>query len=132
MDRVPRRESTLFPTAVVVALRGDSMLFALGKGPCCRTHGAPRRPIIRHALKPPGEGHQRGRRCARLDAAAIRKSFVEKLFFEVAKFPGVATRNDHYSRWPARCATGSCTGGSLGAHLLEEQRRTVIYLSPST
>ena len=22
--------------------------------------------------------------------------FVEKLFFELAKFPGVATRNDHY------------------------------------
>ena len=31
-----------------------------------------------------------------LDAASIRRDFVEKLFFELAKFPGVATRNDHY------------------------------------
>ena len=65
-----------------------------------------------------------------LDAAAIRKSFVEKLFFEVAKFPGVATRNDHYlalaravrdrilHRWIRSART-----------YLEEQHRTVIYLS---
>ncbi|HUM02045.1 MAG TPA: glycogen/starch/alpha-glucan phosphorylase [Thermoanaerobaculia bacterium] len=64
------------------------------------------------------------------DAAAIRKSFVEKLFFEVAKFPGVATRNDHYlalaravrdrilHRWIRSART-----------YLEEQHRTVIYLS---
>jgi starch phosphorylase len=31
-----------------------------------------------------------------LDAASIRRGFEEKLFFELAKFPGVATRNDHY------------------------------------
>ncbi|MEO8055281.1 MAG: glycogen/starch/alpha-glucan family phosphorylase, partial [Acidobacteriota bacterium] len=65
-----------------------------------------------------------------LDSASIRKSFVEKLFFEVAKFPGVATRNDHYlalaravrdrilHRWIRSART-----------YLEEQRRTVIYLS---
>ena len=64
------------------------------------------------------------------DAAAIRRSFVEKLFFEVAKFPGVATRNDHYlalaravrdrilHRWIRSART-----------YLEEQHRTVIYLS---
>lgn len=65
-----------------------------------------------------------------LDAGAIRRSFVEKLFFEVAKFPGVATRNDHYlalaravrdrilHRWIRSART-----------YLEEQHRTVIYLS---
>jgi len=31
-----------------------------------------------------------------LDAASIRTDFMQKLFFELAKFPGVATRNDHY------------------------------------
>jgi starch phosphorylase len=65
-----------------------------------------------------------------VDAGAIRRSFVEKLFFEVAKFPGVATRNDHYlalaravrdrvlHRWIRSART-----------YLEEQHRTVIYLS---
>ncbi len=65
-----------------------------------------------------------------LDAAAIRRSFVEKLFLELAKFPGVATRNDHYlalaravrdrilHRWIRSART-----------YLEEQHRTVIYLS---
>ena len=65
-----------------------------------------------------------------LDAAAIRRSFVEELFFELAKFPGVATRNDHYlalaravrdrllHRWIRSART-----------YLEEQHRTVIYLS---
>src|SRR5256886_16314308 len=31
-----------------------------------------------------------------LDAASIARDLVEKLYFELAKFPGVATRNDHY------------------------------------
>jgi starch phosphorylase len=65
-----------------------------------------------------------------LDAASIRRSFVEKLFFEVAKFPGVATRNDHYlalaravrdrilHRWIRSART-----------YLEGQHRTVVYLS---
>jgi hypothetical protein len=30
------------------------------------------------------------------DAASLRRYFIHKLFFELAKFPGVATRNDHY------------------------------------
>src|SRR5262245_4577342 len=65
-----------------------------------------------------------------LDPDSIRRDFVQKLFFELAKFPGVATKNDHYHaislavrdrmlhRWvqSARAA-------------LEEQQRTVIYLS---
>ncbi len=65
-----------------------------------------------------------------LDAETIRRSFVEKLFFELAKFPGVATRNDHclalaravrdrmLHRWIRTART-----------YLEEQTRTVIYLS---
>ncbi|MCG3195358.1 MAG: Maltodextrin phosphorylase [Thermoanaerobaculia bacterium] len=65
-----------------------------------------------------------------LDAESIRRSFTEKLFFELAKFPGVATQNDHYlalahavrdrilHRWIRSART-----------FLEEQHRTVIYLS---
>src|SRR5258705_9179629 len=64
------------------------------------------------------------------DARSIRLDFVEKLFFELAKFPGVATRNDHYlalaytvrdrllHRWVRSART-----------YLEGQHRTVIYLS---
>ncbi len=65
-----------------------------------------------------------------VDARSIRHDFVEKLFFELAKFPGVATRNDHYlalaytvrdrllHRWVRSART-----------YLEGQHRTVIYLS---
>lgn len=65
-----------------------------------------------------------------LDAASIRRAFIEKLFFELAKFPGVATRNDHYlalayavrdrllHRWVRSART-----------YLEGQHRSVIYLS---
>src|SRR5260370_1021212 len=65
-----------------------------------------------------------------VDARSIRHDFVEKLFFELAKFPGVATRNDHYlalayivrdrllHRWVRTART-----------YLEGQHRTVIYLS---
>ncbi len=65
-----------------------------------------------------------------LDAKAIRHAFVEKLFFELAKFPGVATKNDHYlalahvvrdrllHRWVRSAST-----------YLEQKCRTVIYLS---
>ena len=65
-----------------------------------------------------------------IDAHSIRNAFVEKLFFELAKFPGVATRNDHYlalaytvrdrllHRWVRSART-----------YLEGQHRTVIYLS---
>jgi starch phosphorylase len=64
------------------------------------------------------------------DAASIRRDFVTKLFFELAKFPGVATRNDHYMalalalrdrllhRWLRSART-----------YLEGEHRTVIYLS---
>jgi starch phosphorylase len=65
-----------------------------------------------------------------LDAASIRHDFVQKLYFELAKFPGVATRNDHYlalayavrdrvlHRWVRSART-----------YLETKSRTVIYLS---
>ena len=65
-----------------------------------------------------------------LDAASIRGDFVRKLFFELAKFPGVATRNDHYlalalavrdrllHRWVRSART-----------YLEGEHRTVLYLS---
>src|SRR3954465_10768650 len=65
-----------------------------------------------------------------LDVPSIRIDFIRKLFFELAKFPGVATRNDHYlalaytvrdrllHRWVRSART-----------YLEGQHRTVIYLS---
>jgi starch phosphorylase len=65
-----------------------------------------------------------------LDAASIARGVVEKLFFELAKFPGVATRNDHYlalayavrdrllHRWARSART-----------YLEGKHRTLIYLS---
>jgi starch phosphorylase len=64
------------------------------------------------------------------DAPAIRDDFKKKLFFELAKFPGVATVNDCYLalayairdrlllRWVRSART-----------YLEGQHRTVIYLS---
>ena len=64
------------------------------------------------------------------DAASLRRAFIQKLFFELAKFPGVATRNDHYlalayvvrdrllQRWVRSART-----------YLEGKHRTVIYLS---
>ncbi|MBK6519142.1 MAG: glycogen/starch/alpha-glucan phosphorylase [Polyangiaceae bacterium] len=64
------------------------------------------------------------------DLEALREGFVEKLYFTLAKFPGVATRNDHYlaaaylvrdrllNRW-IRSARS----------YLEGEHRTVIYLS---
>jgi starch phosphorylase len=65
-----------------------------------------------------------------IDAASLRDDFVKKLFFQLAKFPGVATRNDNYMalsyavrdrlllRWVHSART-----------FLEQQCRTVIYLS---
>ncbi len=64
------------------------------------------------------------------DATSIGRDIVAKLYLELAKFPGVATLNDHYlalayairdrvmHRWVA-----SARG------YLEDKRRTVIYLS---
>src|SRR6476646_4777690 len=65
-----------------------------------------------------------------MDARSIRNDFIRKLFFELAKFPGVATKNDYYlalayavrdrlmHRWVRSART-----------YLEGQHRTVIYLS---
>jgi len=64
------------------------------------------------------------------DAASIRRDFLRKLYFDLAKFPGVATRNDHYlalalavrdrllHRWVRSART-----------YLEGEHRTVLYLS---
>ncbi len=64
------------------------------------------------------------------EPAELRRDFVRKLFFQLAKFPGVATKNDHYMalaylirdrllyRWVRSART-----------FLEGQHRTVIYLS---
>ncbi len=64
------------------------------------------------------------------DSRAIRNDFVRKLFFQLAKFPGVATTNNHYlalafavrdrilHRWVRSART-----------YLEGEHRTVIYLS---
>src|SRR3954469_20958306 len=64
------------------------------------------------------------------DAGTLSRDVLDKLFTELAKFPGVATTNDHYlalsyavrdrllHRWV-----------SSARSYLEEKRRTVIYLS---
>ncbi len=65
-----------------------------------------------------------------VDSQSIRHDFVQKLFFELAKFPGVATENDHYlalayavrdrllQRWVHSART-----------YLDGEHRTVVYLS---
>ena len=64
------------------------------------------------------------------EAAGLRDDIISKLYVELAKFPAVATRNDHYlalsfairdrllKRWVASAQ-----------RVLTERRRTVIYLS---
>jgi glycogen phosphorylase len=64
------------------------------------------------------------------DANSLRRAVIDKMYFELAKFPGVATKNDHYlalafavrdrllHRWVASAKS-----------ILEQKRRTVIYLS---
>src|SRR3954465_10515306 len=64
------------------------------------------------------------------DAATLAHDHIRKLYFELAKFPAVATKNDHYlalsfavrdrllHRWV-----------SSARSYLQEKRRTVIYLS---
>ena len=64
------------------------------------------------------------------EAAGLRDDIISKLYVELAKFPAVATRNDHYlalafavrdrllRRWVASAQ-----------RVLTERRRTVIYLS---
>src|SRR5690349_21312214 len=65
-----------------------------------------------------------------LDARSIRRDFVAKLFFELAKFPGVATRNDHYLAlaYVVRDRLLHRWVRSARAYL-EGQHRTVVYLS---
>ncbi|MBL0311256.1 MAG: glycogen/starch/alpha-glucan phosphorylase [Holophagaceae bacterium] len=65
-----------------------------------------------------------------VDADSLRRDFIEKLFYQQAKFPAVATLNDHYlalayvvrdrllSRWTRTART-----------YFEEGSRTVAYLS---
>ena len=65
-----------------------------------------------------------------LDAASFRSDFLRRLFLDVAKFPGVASGNDHYiaialavrdrllHRWVSSART-----------FLEGENRTLIYLS---
>ncbi|MEO8178904.1 MAG: glycogen/starch/alpha-glucan phosphorylase [Deltaproteobacteria bacterium] len=65
-----------------------------------------------------------------LDEQTLRTDFLRKLYYELAKFPGVATRNDHYlalaytvrdrllHRWVRSART-----------YLDGQHRTVVYLS---
>jgi glycogen phosphorylase len=64
------------------------------------------------------------------DAETLRRDLINKLYVELAKFPAVATRNDHYLalsfavrdrllyRWVASARA-----------ILEQKRRAVIYLS---
>ncbi|MBI4191985.1 MAG: glycogen/starch/alpha-glucan phosphorylase [Betaproteobacteria bacterium] len=81
-------------------------------------------------LHPPIHGMREDEIETGLDAASIRHDFVQKLFFVLAKFPGVATRNDHYlalahavrdrvlHRWVRSART-----------YLEGAHRNVVYLS---
>ena len=64
------------------------------------------------------------------DPRGLARDVLDKLYTELAKFPGVATKNDHYlalsyavrdrllQRWV-----------SSARAILEQRRRTVIYLS---
>jgi glycogen phosphorylase len=65
-----------------------------------------------------------------LDVPSIRTDFIRKLFFELAKFPGVATTNDHYLAlaYAVRDRLMHRWVRSARAYL-EGQHRTVIYLS---
>ncbi len=64
------------------------------------------------------------------DADSIRTDFIKKLYLELAKFPGVATRNDHYLAlsWVVRDRVLHRWVRSARTYL-EGQHRTVIYLS---
>jgi glycogen phosphorylase len=64
------------------------------------------------------------------DAASIQHDFVRKLYFELAKFPGVASENDHYLAlaYAVRDRVLHRWVSSARAYL-EGGHRTVIYLS---
>ncbi|MCC6620087.1 MAG: glycogen/starch/alpha-glucan phosphorylase [Deltaproteobacteria bacterium] len=65
-----------------------------------------------------------------MDAESIRHDFVKKLYLELAKFPGVATKNDHYLAlsWVVRDRVLHRWVRSARTYL-EGRHRTVIYLS---
>jgi starch phosphorylase len=64
------------------------------------------------------------------DPDSIARDVVEKLFFELAKFPGVATRNDHYLALAYAIRDRLLHGwvNSARSYLLGK-RRILIYLS---
>ena len=74
----------------------------------------------------PGDAETR----PRSDAKSIAHDHISKLYFEVAKFPGVATTNDHYLAlsYAIRDRLLHRWVGSARSYL-EDKRRTVIYLS---
>jgi starch phosphorylase len=64
------------------------------------------------------------------DASSIRRDFVQKLFFDLGKFPGVATRNDHYLALAFAIRDRTLFRWVKSARTyLEGKHRTVIYLS---
>ena len=64
------------------------------------------------------------------DAASIRRDFLHKLFFVLGKFPGVASRNDHFMALALAVRDRTLLRWVKSARTyLEGQHRTVIYLS---
>ncbi len=64
------------------------------------------------------------------DARSIGRDVTAKLYFELAKFPGVATRNDHYLALAHAVRDRMLHRWVHSARaILEEKRRTVVYLS---
>ncbi len=64
------------------------------------------------------------------DPASIARDVVEKLVFELAKFPGVATRNDHYLAVAYAIRDRLLQGWVQSARtFLLGKHRTLIYLS---
>ena len=79
----------------------------------------------RQITPPPGLEPTLGR-----DARSIARDIVAKLYLELAKFPGVATRNDHYLAlaYAVRDRVLSRWARSSRAYL-DGKHRTVVYLS---
>ncbi len=64
------------------------------------------------------------------DSASIRRDFLHKLFFDLGKFPGVATRNDHFMALAFAVRDRTLLRWVKSARTyLEGEHRTVIYLS---
>ncbi|MCA9610588.1 MAG: glycogen/starch/alpha-glucan phosphorylase, partial [Myxococcales bacterium] len=64
------------------------------------------------------------------DAESLRRDFAKKLFFDLAKFPGVATRNDHYTALALAVRDRMLLRWVRSARsYLEGEHRTVVYLS---